>query len=39
MLKNIDSLVATLIEGLKHRLNNCFNIVIVSDHGMCVLCL
>jgi len=34
MLENLDSLLATLIEGLKQRLNNCFNIIIVSEHGM-----
>jgi len=33
MLANVDSLVATLIEGLKRRLHDCFNIVIISDHG------
>jgi len=33
MLANVDSLIATLIEGLKRRLNNCFDIIIVSDHG------
>jgi len=33
MLANLDSLIATLIEGLKRRLNNCFDIIIVSDHG------
>jgi len=32
-LANLDNLVATLIEGLKRRLDNCFNIIIVSDHG------
>ena len=30
---DIDSLVATLVEGLKQRLNNCFNFIILSDHG------
>ena len=33
VLADVDSLIATLVEGLKQRLNNCFNIVILSDHG------
>jgi len=33
MLEKLDSLTATLIVGLKQRLGDCFNIVIVSDHG------
>ena len=33
VLADVDSLIATLVEGLKQRLNNCFNLVILSDHG------